>query len=313
MFAYAALGLPGEGKGRRGVASPCSKEFLMRSLWGAVVVAVAFAAYGSLPLDRATADEPATESLRERMQDLNLTDEQETKIEDIQKEHRPKVQEAAKDLAAVVKEEVGKVRGVLTAEQKTKIAAMKEERKERRAERLVERLAHLEELDLTDGEMAKIAEIRDEYRPKIVKAMRSLRGLLTDEQKKAREEALEAGKKRSEVIAALKLTDEQKEKVEAACKEMRTLVREELEKVRAVLSDGQKEKLDVFEDERKAHVRDRMAHAIMNFKDLDLTADQKTQLADIRKEYRPKVQEAGNKLRAAVRQEVQAILAVLKG
>jgi hypothetical protein len=51
----------------------------------------------------------------------------------------------------------------------------------------------------------------------------------------------------------------------------------------------------------------------MNSKDLDLTADQKTKLADIRKEFRPKVHEAGNKLRAAVREEVRAILAVLKG
>src|SRR5215472_15455590 len=113
MFACAALGLPGEGKGRPGVASPCSKEFLMRSLWGAVAVVVAFAAYGSFPLDRARADEPATGNLRERIQDLNLTDEQETKIADIRKEFRPKVQEAAKDLAAVAKEEVDKARGVL--------------------------------------------------------------------------------------------------------------------------------------------------------------------------------------------------------
>jgi Spy/CpxP family protein refolding chaperone len=313
MCARAALGLPSEGKGRPGVASPCSKEFLMRSLWGAVTLLVALAAYGSFLPGRARADEPATGNLRERIQDLNLTDEQEAKIADIQKEHRPKVLEAAKDLATMVKEEVGKARAVLSDEQKTKIADIKEERKDRRPERLAERLAHLEQLDLTDGEKAKIAEIRDEYRPKIAKAMESLRGQLTDDQKKAREEALEAGKKRSEVIAALKLTDEQKEKVEAAGKELRPLVREELEKIRDVLSEGQKEKLEVFEEERKEHVRDRMAHTIMNSKDLDLTADQKTKLADIRKEFRPKVHEAGNKLRAAVREEVQAILAVLKG
>jgi Spy/CpxP family protein refolding chaperone len=280
------------------------------------MVAVAFAAYGSLPLDRARADEPATASLRERMQDLSLTDEQEAKIADIQKEYRPKVQEAAKNLDTVVKEEVGKAREVLTDEQKTKLADVKEERKEerkeRRPERLAERLAHVEQLDLTDGERAKMAEIRDEFRPKMAKVMESMRGLLTDDQKKARVDALEAGKNRREVIAALNLTDEQKGKVEAAGKEMRTLVREELEKIRDVLSEGQKEKLEVFQEERKEHVRDRMAHAIMNSKDLDLTADQKTKLADIRKEYRPKVHEAGNKLRGAVREEVRAILAVLK-
>jgi Spy/CpxP family protein refolding chaperone len=32
------------------------------------------------------------------------------------------------------------------------------------------------------------------------------------------------------------------------------------------------------------------AHAIANFKDLNLTEDQKTKITDIRKEFRPKVQ-----------------------
>jgi Spy/CpxP family protein refolding chaperone len=51
----------------------------------------------------------------------------------------------------------------------------------------------------------------------------------------------------------------------------------------------------------------------MHARDLNLTEDQKAQLAEIRKEYRPKVHEAGNRLRAAVREEVEAIVAVLKG
>jgi Spy/CpxP family protein refolding chaperone len=114
------------------------------------------------------------------------------------------------------------------------------------------------------------------------------------------------------VIASLNLTGEQKEKIEAVGKELRALVREELEKMRDVLSAGQQEKLQEFREERKEHVRDRMAHAIMSSKELNLTPEQKTQLADIRQSYRPRVQEAGNKLRATVREEVEAILAVLK-
>ena len=47
--------------------------------------------------------------------------------------------------------------------------------------------------------------------------------------------------------------------------------------------------------------------------DLNLTDAQEAQIAEIRKEYRPKVQEAGNKLREAAREEVEKILAVLKG
>jgi Spy/CpxP family protein refolding chaperone len=279
-----------------------------------VALAVGVSVYAALP---AAADEKADQKaagvLAERVQDLNLTDEQEAKIADIRKESKPKVQEAAKDLAAVVKDEVEKVRGVLTPEQLKKLEAAREERREFRAERLCERIAHLEELDLTDAEVAKIAEMRKECRPKIEKAMTGLDGLLTDEQRKAREEGLKEGKKRTAILASLKLTDEQKEKVRAVGKEVCALVREELEKMRDVLSDSQKEKLQEFKEERKEQVRDRMAYRVATLKGLDLTDEQKAKLADIRKEYRPKVQEAGNKLRATVREEVEAILAVIKG
>src|SRR5262245_44744512 len=81
----------------------------------------------------------ARERLAERLQDLGLTADQETKIADIRKECRPKIQEAAKELAAAVKDEEEKVRAVLTPAQKTKVAALKEERQERRAEGLAER------------------------------------------------------------------------------------------------------------------------------------------------------------------------------
>src|SRR5262249_53672454 len=128
-----------------------------------------------------------------------------------------------------------------------------------------------------------------------------------------RKEALEAGKNRKEVIAALKLTDQQKAKLEAACKEVHALVREEMEKMRDVLTEGQKEKIREFKNERRDRGHDRLAHAIANFKDLNLTEDQKAKIMDIRKEYRPKVHEAGNKLRGTVREEVEAILAVIKG
>jgi len=272
------------------------------------------AVYAALPAGAAQkAGEKGVVILVERVQDLDLTDAQEAKIADIRKENRPKVQEAAKDLTALLKEEEQKVMAVLTPDQKAKIAAMKEERDEFRDERLAERIAHLHELDLTEAEVAKFSEIRKDCRPQIEKAMKGLEGLLSDEQKKAREEALKAGKNRKEVIAALKLTDAQKEKLEAVGKEVCTLIRDELTKMRDVLTESQKEKLQEFKDERRERVRDRHAHRIANMKDLNLTDEQKTKLMDIRKEYRPKVHEAGNKLRATVREEVEAILAVIKG
>jgi len=253
------------------------------------------------------------EGLGERIQDLNLTDEQEAKVAEIRKEFRPKVQQALKELAVVVKEEVEKVRGVLTPDQKTRLATLKEERQERRAEGLGERLAHLHELDLTGAEMEKIAEIRKEYRPRIVKAMEGLHGLLSAEQRTAREEGLKAGKKRSEVITSLKLSDDQKTKVEGVCKEVGTLVRAEMEKIRDVLTEAQKATLQDFGKERREQVRDRIAHRIANLKDLNLTEAQVSQIAEIRKEYRPRVHEASNRLRATVREEVESIIRAIKG
>ena len=246
------------------------------------------------------------------IQDLHLTDEQEAKIADIMKDFRTKNAEALKELASVVKDEMGKVSAVLTAEQKAKLETLKEERKESRQECLAHRIANLKELDLTEEEMTKIGEIRSEFRPKIVKAAKELEGLLSDDQKKAREEGLKAGKKRKEILESLKLTDDQKQKVAAVAKELGGLVREEAEKVRDVLTASQKEQVRELKDERREHVRDRRAHRITNLKDLNLTDEQKTKLADIRKEYRPKIQEAGNKLRAAIREDVEMILAVLK-
>jgi Spy/CpxP family protein refolding chaperone len=152
-----------------------------------------------------------------------------------------------------------------------------------------------------------------EYRPKIEQALKQLHGLLTDQQKQARQAALQAGKTRREVLQALNLTDEQREKVHAVGKELATLAREEMEKIRDVLSAEQRETLQELREERRERVRDRMAHRIATLQELNLTEAQKSQIADIRKEFRPKVHEAGNKLRGTVREEVEAIVAVLKG
>jgi len=248
----------------------------------------------------------------ERIQDLPLSEAQETKIAEIRKDCGPKIQEAAKELAGLVKEELQKMGAVLTAEQKEKIEALKEDREERREECLAHAIANLKALDLTDAEMTKIAEIRKDYRPKVVNAMKELHGLLTDEQRKVRADALSAGKKRSQVLEALKLTDAQKDKVITVGKAVGGLVREEMEQIRDVLTASQKEKLADLKDERREQVRNRMAHRIANLRDLNLTDEQKTKLADIRNDFRPRVQEAGNRLRAAIRDEVERVAAVIK-
>jgi Spy/CpxP family protein refolding chaperone len=280
------------------------------------VLALVVLSVGAGPCVAGGADEQnrqgAGEVVVERIQDLNLTEAQEAQIADILKEYRPKVEAAAKELGALIKEEVEKAQAVLTPEQTTKLQALKEEGKERRFGGLAARFAHLEQLELTDAEVAKIQAIRKEYHPKIEAAMKNLEGLLSPEQKQARVDALKAGKKRREVLASLNLTDDQKAKVETVCKEVSTLVREEMEKMRDVLSEEQQAKLAEFKEERRDRIRDRKAAAIMNSKDLSLTDEQKTKLADIRQEYRPKVHEAGNKFRATVREELAAIAAIIK-
>jgi Spy/CpxP family protein refolding chaperone len=286
----------------------------MRSLNLALVAALAVAVCdGSWAADDKAQRQGSGAGLEERIQDLNLTDEQEARIADIRKEYEPKVQDAAKELTNLVKEEVEKIGGVLTPAQKATLQTLKEERAERRAECLAQRFARLEQVDLTDGEFAKIADIRKEYRPKIAAALKELEGLLSADQRKTREEGLKAGKKHREVIVSLNLTDDQKVKVATVCKEVGTLVREELEKIRDVLTAEQQAKLADVKEERKERVRDRMAARIANSNNLNLTDEQKTKIADIRKECRPKIHEAGNHLRGAVRQEVEMIVAVMKG
>jgi Spy/CpxP family protein refolding chaperone len=286
----------------------------MRTLSAALALALAVA-FGGAPRPTNAKEEPkgTVVIVLERFQDLNLTEAQEAKIAEIRKEHRTKVQEAHKELTNLLKEEMDKIHGVLTDQQKEKLKTWKDDRTECREECLAHVCANLKELDITDAEMTKIGEIRKEFRPKIMKALEGLHGLLTDQQKKAREDALKAGKSRKEVLEAIGLTAAQKEKAEAVGKDVAALVREEMEKVREVLTEEQKEKLQELNAERKERVRDRMAHATANFKDLNLTDDQKTKITDIRKEYRPKIHEAGNKLRTAVREEMEAIVNVIKG
>jgi Spy/CpxP family protein refolding chaperone len=252
------------------------------------------------------------EALAERIQDLNLTDEQETKVADIRKECRPKIQEAARNLADAVRDEVEAIRTVLNPEQKRAIQVLREELSSRRSDSLAERMAHLGELDLTDNEMMKIGDIRDEYRPKIRAALKQLVGVLTDDQKKMREDALKAGKKRSEIRESLSLSAEQKEKLESVGKELRALVGEEMEKVREVFTPEQLERLQDRREEAGHTVRDRLAWRIANLRALNLSEEQVSKINDIRKEYRPKVHEAGNALRGAIREELATILAVIK-
>jgi len=285
----------------------------MKTLSAVLLTALVATTWTALPVADAKQEiKGSGTGLAERIQDLHLSDAQEAKIEEIRKLYGPKVQTASKELTSIIQEEVNKIRELLTPDQKAELAKIKEERKDRREESLAERFSHLEELELTDAEMAKIAEIRKEYRPKITKAMGSMKGILNDDQRKVREEALKAGKSRKEIMASLKLSDDQKEKMETVCKEVGGLFRDEMHKIRDLLTESQKEKLSELKDERQERARGRMAHMIANLKELKLNDAQSSKITAIRNEYRPRVHEASNRLRATVREEVDMIVTVIK-
>jgi Spy/CpxP family protein refolding chaperone len=249
----------------------------------------------------------------DKMAELILAEEQETRLRDIRQEFSAKIAKAGKDLAALAKEEVTEIRTVLTPAQNKRVEALKLEPLDHKVEGLAQRLAGLAILDLTQAELAKIREVREQYRPKIEKALKNLDTVLGREQTKARTDAINSGKTASQVMADLKLTDTQKEAVAAIGKTLSSLVKEELEKLKGILDQDQKVLLLTLEGEGVDHVRDQLAHRIANIKELKLTDQQKKAISRIRNDYRPKVREAGNNLRALIRQEMTMIAAVLKG
>lgn len=246
------------------------------------------------------------------IQDIELTDAQEAQIEAIRKEYRPKNEAYAKELKNLLTTEVDQIRNLLTPEQRPKVREIMEARRDFKEESLAHKIAALKELDLTDSELAAIAEIRNEFRAKSEATVHQLEGLLTDAQKQTREEAIAAGKTRKQVLQALNFSSEQKTKLENIAKELKDLVGNELSKIRGALTAEQKEMLQDLRAERKEMVRDRVAHQIANFQQLNLTQQQKDGLMKIRQEFRPKIQEAGNRLRASIGEEVGKIVAVLK-
>jgi Spy/CpxP family protein refolding chaperone len=246
------------------------------------------------------------------IQDLDLSGEQEAQIAAIRKEYKSKIEEGSKELKTLVKEESDQIRNVLSPEQLPKIKAILEERKEAKEESLAQSIASLKDLDLTEAEVAKIGEIRNEYRAKIEGAVKQLGSLLSDTQKAAREEAIEADKSRRETLQALNLTGAQRAELGNIAKEFKDLVGNEAAKIKGVLTTGQKETLQDLRAERKELVRDRLAHQIANLRDLNLTEQQKESLMNIRQEFRPKIQEAGNGLRSVIREELGKIVDVVK-
>jgi hypothetical protein len=102
--------------------------------------------------------------------------------------------------------------------------------------------------DLTAEQKEKIAKIKEEHEPKLAAAAKKLNDALTPDQRRARQEAQkaarQAGKKgreaQAEITAAMKLTDEQKKAYDAAQKELDEANGAFRADLSGVLSDDQK-------------------------------------------------------------------------
>lgn len=112
-------------------------------------------------------------------------------------------------------------------------------------------LEMLQGVNLTTEQKAKVEEIRKDLGGKIRDALQKLDGVLTEEQKKARAEAVKAARgsgrglqgSREAIEKSLKLTDEQKAKMAEIRKELEPLRTQLREKITALLTAEQKEQI----------------------------------------------------------------------
>ncbi|MEN6407301.1 MAG: Spy/CpxP family protein refolding chaperone [Thermoguttaceae bacterium] len=111
--------------------------------------------------------------------------------------------------------------------------------------------AMLHGITLTDEQKAKVDELKVEYGPKLIEARQKVSAGLTDEQKKARNEAAKAARDagktpqetRKDIEASLNLTDDQKAQMAEAQKEFASLRKEVQKKAMAILTPEQQEQL----------------------------------------------------------------------
>jgi Spy/CpxP family protein refolding chaperone len=114
---------------------------------------------------------------------------------------------------------------------------------------MIDRVERVKDLNLTDDQKAKLAELKKQYDPKLKELNAKLDGVLTAEQKKARDDAFkaarDAGKRpdRETIQAAMKLTDAQKAELAKGRKAVDALNKEISDKVTKLLTTEQQDVL----------------------------------------------------------------------
>ena len=115
-------------------------------------------------------------------------------------------------------------------------------------------------ITLTAEQQTKLAAVRTEFEPKVKEVVDKMAQVLTAEQKKARQEALKAGKAagkkgkelQAEVAAAMKMTDEQQKKHDEGTKELKELSGKIREQISGFLTAEQKELLKAKKKKKDA-------------------------------------------------------------
>jgi len=118
---------------------------------------------------------------------------------------------------------------------------------------MFERLAGaIQKLDLTAEQKEKVEALKKEYAPKVKAVKEKMDGVLTADQKSAREAAVKAAREAKgddrraayqKIREAVKLTDDQKKAMEPIMKDAQTLSQEVRTKFNALLTEEQKTKL----------------------------------------------------------------------
>jgi predicted Holliday junction resolvase-like endonuclease len=115
------------------------------------------------------------------------------------------------------------------------------------------------DVTLTAEQQTKLDALKKEQGPKVAELQKKLDEILTDEQRQARKDAAAKSKEekvkgkqaQERLAAALKLTDEQKPKWDAAQKEMQALQGKIREQLAGFLTDEQKAKVPALTRKKK--------------------------------------------------------------
>jgi Spy/CpxP family protein refolding chaperone len=117
-----------------------------------------------------------------------------------------------------------------------------------------------DKLKLTDDQKAKLADVKKEFGPKLKESRDKADSILTDDQKKAREEAVKKMRESRKfepgaIQEAMKLTADQKEKLEKAHKATGEIAQQYREKLESVLTADQKDQLKKLRSELRGGPR----------------------------------------------------------